>query len=184
MGLAPFHAVSLADARKRATEAHSQLVSVVDPIQPRNATRQAAKRAGIPFKRCAESYIADHRATWTSKRHAEQWEETLEAYVYPLIGEMSVEAAVRTVLDPIWLKIPETASRVRNRIELILNAAKASGLRNGDNPARWAGHLNKLLPPRSKLQVVKHHPAMPYDKLPAFMARLREHRGASALRSD
>lgn len=97
---------------------------------------------------------------------------------------MSVElvdtTSVRMVLDPIWFEIPETASRVRNRIELILDAARANGLRNGDNPARWRGHIDKLLPARSKLQIVKHHPAMPYDKLPRFMARLRERNGASA----
>jgi integrase len=183
MGLGPFNAVSLAEARQKANDARSQRVNGVDPIQARSATRQATKAASTTFKTCAESYVASHSPSWTSERHTEQWQKTLEAYVYPQIGEMSVEqvdtAAVRTVLDPIWFDIPETASRVRNRIELILDAARANGLRNGDNPARWRGHLDKLLPARSKLQVVKHHPAMSYDKLPAFMARLRERNGAS-----
>jgi integrase len=183
MGLGPINTVSLAEARQKATDARSQRVDGVDPIRARKAARQAAKAAGTSFKACAESYLASHKAGWTSERHTEQWEETLGKYVYPLIGDMLVAqvdtAAVRTVLDLIWFEIPETASRVRNRIELILDAAKANGLRNGDNPARWRGHLDKLLPARSKLQTVKHHPAMFYEKLPAFMARLRERNGAS-----
>jgi len=118
-------------------------------------------------------------------KHGDQWENTLEAYATPVIGKLSVGAVdtglVLRVLEPIWATKTETASRVRGRIESILDWAKVRGLRTGENPARWRGHLDKMLPKRSKIQKVKHHPALPYDRIGAFVAELQSHEAISAL---
>ena len=115
---------------------------------------------------------------WRNAAHASQWENTLQAYAYPHIGALSVQAIdtplVMRVLEPIWNTKPETASRLRGRIETILSWAKVRGYRYGENPARWKGHLDHLLPAKSKVRRVRHHAAMPYADLPGFMAALRE----------
>jgi integrase len=132
----------------------------------------------ITFKQCAESHIKAHRVSWRNAAHASQWESTLRAYSYPHIGALSVQAIdtslVMKVLEPIWTAKPETASRLRGRIETILNWAKVRGYRDGENPARWKGHLDHLLPAKSKVRRVQHHAAMPYSQLPEFMAALRD----------
>ncbi len=161
MGLGALHTVSLAEARERARQVRQQLLDDIDPIEARRERRAAlraedAKR--ITFSEAAERYIASHRAGWRSEKHAEQWTATLTRYAFPVIGELPV-AAIETahvlkILEPIWATRTETASRVRGRIESILDWAKARHHREGENPARWRGHLDKLLPPRSRVQRV------------------------------
>lgn len=138
----------------------------------------------MTFKDAAERYIAAHRAGWRNAKHAAQWGATLKAYAEPIIGESSVQTIdvglVLKLLEPIWSKKPETASRVRGRIESILDWATARGLRRGENPARWRGHLDKLLPARGKVCKVRHHAALPYAELPGFLAQLRERESVAA----
>jgi integrase len=143
---------------------------------------EAAK--ALTFKAAASAYVASHRAAWHNAKHAAQWESTLSTYAYPVIGALSVQAVdtalVLKVLEPIWTTKPETASRVRGRIEAVLDWARARGFRQGENPARWRGHLDNLLPARTKVRAVKHHAALPYDDVPAFMATLRQQEGTAA----
>lgn len=193
-GLGAYPDVSLAEAREAAEEMRRQLRAGHDPIEHRKrqraeqqeAERQAAAGA-VTFRQAAESYIASHRAGWKNEKHASQWPNTLAAYAYPVIGDMPVRdidtALVLKALKPIWTTKPETASRVRQRIEVILDAAAAQGMRSGANPARWRGHLDKLLPRRTKVRAVRHHPALPYTALPAFWIELsaREAMSAKAL---
>jgi len=125
-----------------------------------------------------------HRAGWRNGKHAAQWEATLKTYAEPVIGALPVQAVdtalVLKVLEPIWTAKPETASRLRQRIEKILDFAKVRGYRDGENPARWRGHLDKLFPAISKVRTVQHHAALPYEALPAFLATLREQEGMAA----
>jgi integrase len=167
-------------ARELAAEARRLHAEGVDPIERRREQRSAVRveqAKAVTVRQCAEAYVAAHEAGWRSAKHANQWAATLATYVYPVIGSLPV-AAVDTaltlkIIEPLWKRTPETASRTRQRIEVILDAAKARGLRDGENPARWKGHLSNLLPPRSKVQRVKHFPAMTYAELPSFMAGLR-----------
>jgi len=187
MGLGPVHTISLSDARELATEARKLVKMGIDPIDARDAHQalklfEAAK--GISFKSAAEQYINSHKAGWKNPKHIAQWGSTLATYVYPVIGNLSVQAIdvglVMKALEPIWTSKPETAARVRGRIENILDWATARDYRDGDNPARWKGHLENLLPARGKVQTVRHHPAMPYEDVSEFMTKLRQHDGVSA----
>jgi integrase len=187
MGLGSLSAVSVADARTRAAACRALRQDGVDPIEARKADRAQAAlddAKAITFKEAAQRYIAAHRAGWKNPKHAPLWENTLAAYAEPVIGKISVQAVdtglVLKVLEPIWRIKPETAGRVRGRIEVILDWAKSRGLRQGENPARWRGHLQYQLPARSKVRRVKHHPALPYAELPGFMAELREQEGVGA----
>jgi integrase len=187
MGLGPYPAISLGKARELASTARTLKTLGNDPIQRRNADRLAVRLADIKavtFKECAENYIKSHRSGWRNATHASQWENTLGAYAYPHIGALPVQAIdtslVLKVLEPIWTEKPETASRLRGRIENILSWAKVRGYRDGENPARWKGHLDHLLPAKSRVRRVKHHAAMPYADIPAFMAALRELDGMGA----
>ena len=178
MGLGPYPAISLAKARELASNARTLKALGTDPIDQRDASRAAAHLAAakvITFKQCAESYIKAHRVGWRNAAHASQWENTLRAYAYPQIGALSVQAIdtslIMRVLEPIWTAKPETASRLRGRIETILNWARVRGYREGENPARWKGHLDHLLPAKSKVRRVQHHAAMAYAELPGFMYR-------------
>src|SRR5262249_53937574 len=121
---------------------------------------------------------AAHEAGWKNPKHAAQWPSTLASYVYPIFGEIPVEAVdvglVMRAVEPIWGEKSETAGRVRGRIESVLGWATARNYRTGDNPARWRGHLENLLPPKSKIRRVKHHAALPYDEIGAFMPQLRQ----------
>ena len=184
MGLGPLSLYGLAEARSRALDGRRKRHEGIDPIEARRAERaqqrlDAAK--AITFKQCAESYIASHSAGWRNDKHAAQWSATLSTYAYPIIGPLPVQAIdtglVLKVLEPIWRGKPETASRLRGRLENILDLAKVRGYRDGENPARWRGHLDKLLAPRSKVREVEHHAALPYAELPAFLASLREQEG-------
>jgi integrase len=179
MGLGPFPLYGLQEARARALDARRKRHDGIDPIEARRADRARqrldAARA-VMFKQCAESYIASHRAGWRNEKHKYQWSATLSTYAYPVIGSLPVQAVdtalVLKVLEPIWTAKPETASRVRQRIENILDFAKVRGYRDGENPARWRGHLDKLLPARSKVRAIEHHAALPYAELPTFLASL------------
>ena len=159
----------------------------VDPIEKRRAERLEARldaARAITFKECAARYIASHRAGWRNPKHAAQWQATLATYAEPVIGGLSVQAIdtalVLKVLEPIWTTKPETAGRVRGRVESILDWAKARGYRGGENPARWRGHLDKLLPARSKVRRIEHHAALPYAELPGFLVSLRQQEGVAA----
>ncbi len=187
MGLGPCHTVTLAEAREKATDCRRALLAGVDPIEARKSAREAGRledARSISFQSCAEQYIAAHKAGWKNAKHAAQWTATLETYVYPIFGALSAAAVdtalVTKALEPIWSEKAETAGRVRGRIEVILDWAAARGYRSPDNPARWRGHLDKLLPPRRKVSKVKHHAAMPYSEVPAFMAKLRQRKEISA----
>jgi integrase len=189
MGLGPLALFGLADARAKALDARRLRHAGIDPIEHRRAERsrqrlEAAK--AITFKECAESYIASHRTGWRNAKHKYQWTATLETYAEPIIGKLPVQAIdtalVLKVIEPIWTEKPETASRLRQRIENILDWAKVRGYRAGENPARWRGHLDKLLPARAKVAAVEHLAALPYAELPAFLIELRM-RDATAARA-
>ncbi|MGE8175410.1 tyrosine-type recombinase/integrase [Pseudomonas fluorescens] len=186
MGLGGFPDVKLKDARSEAVTQRQLLQKKIDPLAEREATRLAAAEAvlaeqakAITFKSIALDYIAAHRSGWKNAKHAQQWENTLTTYAYPILGDLNAEDVttehVLKVLTPIWQLKPETASRVRNRMEMVLDAAKVRGLRVGENPARWRGHLDKLLPARSKVKSVVHHPALPWVEMPAFMKEIAKH---------
>ena len=187
MGLGSAGEVPLRDAREAASECRRRIRAGIDPISGREAARgQAAAEAAkaITFKECAEKYIDAHKTAWRNAKHAAQWQSTLATYAEPVLGALSIAAIdtgmVLTVLEPIWTAKAETASRVRGRIEAVLDWAAARGYRQGENPARWRGHINKLLPARSRARTVKHHPALPYDDLAAFMTTLRAEDGIAA----
>ncbi|MDN7905551.1 tyrosine-type recombinase/integrase [Burkholderia diffusa] len=187
MGLGPVHTIGLADARARALDCRRQLLDGIDPIDSRNAERAAqgiAQTNAVTFQHCAEKYIEAHRASWKNAKHADQWTNTLTTYAYPIFESLAVSAIdtalVMKVLEPIWTTKTETASRVRGRIESILGWATVHGYRVGENPARLKGHLDKLLPKRSRVQKVEHHPALPYADLPDFMNELRAAEGTAA----
>ena len=186
MGLGAFPLVSLKSARDTANEHRILIQRGTDPLVAKRqaeADRQAKELAERTFEEIAAEYIEAHRGGWRNPKHADQWEATLDTYAYPKIGKTLVNevstADVLRVIQPIWQKKAETASRIRGRIELVLDAAKAQGYRTGDNPARWRGHLDKLLPPRSKVAPVKHRPAMPFDEVAAFMTYLANRRSGS-----
>jgi integrase len=188
LGLGPYHLVSLAEARKRATEQRRLLrLDGQDPLLTRRAGRDRAKLAAakaMSFKACAEAYMAAHQAGWRNPKHRTQWAATLNTYVYGHFGDLPVQtvdvALVMKAVEPIWNEKPETASRVRGRIEAILDWATARGYREGENPARWRGHLQNLLPARSKVRRVQHYAALPYPQIGDFMARLRQQEGVAA----
>jgi integrase len=153
----------------------------------RNSAKAQAKlekARAMTFRQCAEAYIDAHKASWKNEKHAAQWPSTLETYAYPVIGNLSVQsvdvALIRKILDPIWNQKTETASRLRGRIETVLDWATVAGYSKGDNPARWRGHLDKMLPGRAKVQKVQHHAALPYSQVGAFMAALREQDSTAA----
>jgi integrase len=187
LGLGPLHAVSLAQARLRAADARRLLLDGHDPIMARRAARAAARLAAtktITFDEAAEAYITSHRAGWKNAKHADQWPATIKAYVSPVFGSLPVQAVdtgfVMRVLEPIWTTKPETASRLRGRIEVVLDWARVKGYRASENPARWKGHLDHLLPARTKVRKIKHHAALPYAELNSFMADLRQQDGVAA----
>lgn len=196
LGLGSFSEVTLEEAREAAFEARKLIRQGLNPIA------QRAKRIPAPesrsFKVAAAAFIASKRDGWKNAKHAEQWTSVLETYAYPIIGKLDVgevdTAAILRVLQqdyerpgasapqPLWTAIPETASRLRGRIEAVLDAARVGGHRTGDNPARWKGHLEHILPAKSSLPRGKerHHPALPYDDAPAFMQHLRSAEGTGA----
>jgi integrase len=187
MGLGSLTAISLSDARSKAGECRRQKQEGIDPIEARRVLRAQLKldeAKAITFKDAARTFIAAHRAGWHNAKHAEQWTSTLETYAEPVFGSVSVHDVdtnlVLKALEPIWTTKPETAARVRGRIEAILNWAKVRGYRTGDNPARWRNHLDHLLPARSKVRAIKHHSALAYRDMPDFMQALGQQKGTAA----
>jgi integrase len=186
-GLGGYPAVSLAEAREKAEALRRQRAAGRDPLELREAEKQTAKletARRMTFKQCAEAYIETHKATWKNAKHAYQWPQSLGAFVYPVFGDLPVQAVdaalVIQALKPIWRMKTETAARTRGRIERVLDWAKASGFRTGENPARWRGHLDQLLPQPSKIATVEHHAALPYAEMGEFMRLLRQQEGTAA----
>src|SRR5262245_45143367 len=187
LGVGSATAIGLKRARELAAEPRRLHAEGIDPIEAKRAQRAAAAVNAaklVTFRQCAESYITAHEHTWKSATHRQQWRSTLESFVYPLIGNFPVKdvdtSLVLKVLQPIWNERPETASRIRGRIETILNAAKSAGLRLGENPAMWKGHLQNLLPKPRAVRKVEHYAALPYREMPAFMQSLRGRQGLGA----
>lgn len=180
-GIGTAETVSLAEAREKAAAIRRGVQFGTDVVEVRLEERREAARqraTQMTFKECAEAYVASHQASWRNPKHRAQWTSTLATYAYPVFGEVAVAdvsvAMIMKVLDPIWGTKTETASRVRGRIENVLDWAAVRGYRSGDNPARWRGHLEKALPARAKSRKVRHHAALPIDEVPPFMARLRK----------
>jgi len=187
MGLGGFPDVTLAGAREAARAARQLIRTGVDPIEQAKAARkalQAVTAKGLSFREAAEAFIASQEAAWRNAKHKAQWTSTLTAYAYPVIGGLSVAdielAHISKVLEPIWTAKTETASRLRGRIEQILDWATARGYRSGLNPARWRGHLDKLFPRPSKVAKLVHHRALPVTDMGGFFADLREIEGMGA----
>lgn len=184
-------ALSLADARDTAAALRLKVKAGIDPLEERQrmaaeaeAAAQAAQIAGITFRGVAEAYIAANEDGWRNPKHRQQWRNTLTTYVYPVMGDLPVAeigtAHVLQIIEPIWREKAETASRIRGRIETVLDAAKARGYREGENPARWRGHIAQILPARSRL-TRGHHKAMAYDAIPMFLSKLQTRQAVAAL---
>lgn len=197
MGLGPVHTVSLAEARDKALQCRKAVIDGRDPIEERRVLQKQIRLEAAKsktFEECAAAYIEANRTGWQNEKHVQQWENTLATYVFPKFGKLSVSAIdtdrVLGVLQqevkngdgtaPLWHAKTETASRLRGRIESILDWAAFRGYREGENPARWKGHLEHELPARSKVQKVEHHAALPYAKIAEFMTELRKREGTSA----
>src|ERR1051326_2309874 len=186
MGLGAIRLLNLAEARAKARECEKAIrLEGRDPIDQRKAERAAIRvdaAKAMTFRQCAEAYIADR--TWKNTKHAKQWPATLARYAYPVIGDLPVQLIdtplVLAVLKPIWTIKPETASRVRQRIEAVLGWATVHEYRTGDNPARWQNHLDKALQQKTDIRKVKHHAALPDAEIGEFMAQLREQPGTAA----
>lgn len=191
MGLGPLHTISLAEAREKALAQRKMLLDGVDPLAAKHASevqRKLAEASVITFDTAATSYIASHRAGWKNEKHAEQWTNTLTTYASPVFGSLPVAdittPLVLRVLEPIWTTKTETASRVRGRVEKVLDWCKTQGYRTGDNPAAWRGHLENLLSAPQKTKKVEHHPALPWREIGAFMQALRTMPGTAALATE
>jgi integrase len=198
MGIGSFDLYGLSEARTLALDARRLRHQGIDPIEHRRAARAQQRlddAKAITFRECADAYIASHRPSWRNEDHAAQWSSTLATYADPIIGALPVQSidtglvlkvlqqhveAGRGPAGEFWQARPETASRTRQRIEAVLDWAKVRGYRAGENPARWRGHLDHLLPARSALRKVKHLAALPYAELPSFMAALRQQQDVAA----
>jgi integrase len=186
MGLGSASTFSLAEARERALEQRKLHEDHRDPIDERDADRRQRKleqAKQVTFAQCAEQYLVTHEIAWRNEKHAAQWKMTLTKYCKPIadlpIKDIDTDAVLR-VLTPLWKKRTETAKRLRGRIERVLSWAKGRGLRQGENPARWAGHLDEMLASPAKIAKAQHHPALPYTDISSFMAELRGRDSLSA----
>ncbi|MFM8860002.1 MAG: tyrosine-type recombinase/integrase, partial [Methylocystis sp.] len=187
MGLGNFPTLSLSDARDLAHDYRKKRLFGIDPIQERQSARQTELLEGpnaVTFKQCAHDYIEIHKNSWANNKHSAQWSASLTTYAYPHIGDLPIHqltaADVLKVIEPIWVSKTETASRLRGRIENIIDWAIVRGYRLGENPARWKGHLSHTLPNRSKIRKVSHLAALPYQEIPAFMNELALEKGSAA----
>lgn len=188
MGLGPIHAVSLAKARIKKDVYKAQLFDGVDPFEAREEQQRILSgddEVAMTFRECAEAYHAAHKDGWRNAKHADQWINTLKTHAFPHIGATAVGEIdvnrIMNVLDPIWKDKTETASRLRGRMEAVLDWARVRGYRTGENPARWKGHLDHLLLPRSKVNKVEHHAALPFAAVADFTLKLRQAQGVSQL---
>lgn len=187
MGLGSLLDVSLAEANAKVTGLRAFVGQGIDPLEQRQVEKDAQlveKTKRVTFSKCAEAFIAAHRVGWKNPKHAQQWENTLATYAYPVIGELPVSAVdtglILEIIEPIWTTKTETASRLRGRIEKILDWATPRGYRSGENPARWRGHLEFSLPKPGNIAKVEHHSAMPYALVGAFLADVRKVEGVTA----
>jgi len=187
MGLGALHSVGLPEAREKAATQRNLILSGLEPIEVREEVehkRAAEATQAMTFSQCAKAYIESHRPGWRNVKYGDQWENTIATYCDPVIGSLAVQdvdtGVVLKILEPIWATKPETASRLRGRIENILDWAKARKYRTGENPARWKGHLNQLLPVLAKKERVTHHSAMPFTNVGQFMAKLRQIPGVAS----
>lgn len=187
MGLGSQKTVTLSEARETAFHCRKKLRDGIDPIDARNTERGQRRLERVKtmtFAECAERYITAHSPAWQNVKHIMQWRNTLKTYVYPVFGNLPVQhvdtGLVMRAIEPIWLTKTETAGRLRGRIERILDWAGTRKYREGENPARWKGHLEQLLPKRTKIQNVKHHAALPYTEIGAFIDLLRNKDGIAA----
>jgi integrase len=187
MGLGAYPLVGLAEARRLAESAADQVARGIDPLDWRRTEEEKPPVPTAPTVReVAEAFIAAHEGTWKNPKHRQQWRNTLATYVYPVMGEVPVDQVdtklVLDVVKPLWTVKNETASRVRSRIEAVLDAARVEGHRPGgsENPARWRGHLQHVLPPRNRVRIVEHHSSMPYAMVPTFWPRLQVQDGVAA----
>lgn len=195
MGLGSLTGLPLLAARAEAARLKTLTACGIDPLdqkkhalaeqrQAQEAETRSAVLDGATFQAVAERYLALREDGWRNAKHRQQWANTLKTYAYPLLGQKAVRditsADILAVLEPIWGEVPETASRVRMRMEAVLNAAKQLGLREGENPAVWRGGLDAVLPPRSKVRRVKHHAALPWSEMSGFSAALRDRPGIAA----
>ena len=187
MGLGGYPDVPLAQAREAARQARAKVKDGIDPVARSRDARSAAKAsqaAARTFKFCALAYVDAHEAGWRNAKHAQQWRNTLQTCAYPLIGDLLIKdiflSNVLAVLEPIWKAKTETASRLRGRVESILDWATTRGYRAGLNPARWKGHLDTVLPAPRSVANAGHHSALPYPQVGAFMQTLRTQMGLSA----
>jgi len=181
MGLGPTHDIPLKKAREMAQECRLLVREGVDPIiqrKERLAALNDETNKFITFKDCALKHINDNKAAWANPKHAKQWESTLVRYAFPVIGPLPISSLetqhIMDIISPIWADKNETARRLRGRIESIIDSAKVKKLYHNENPARWKGHLDKLLPKPSKVAKVTHHASMPYQDLPVFIKSLHE----------
>ena len=181
MGLGPLHSIGLSEAREKAAAQRTVLLHGLDPIEAReeNNRRKALEAAkAVTFRQCAASYIESHRPRWRNGKHGDQWESTIESYCDPVIGPLPVQdvdtGLVLKILEPIWATKSETASRLRGRIESVLDWAKVRGYRSGENPARWKGHIALLLPAIPRKNRVTHHKAMSFSEVSGLVAKLRD----------
>jgi integrase len=187
MGLGSFPDVSLAIARQAAPDARAQISNGRDPIEEGRAADTAlaeARAAAVTFERAATLYVEAHESAWRGTKHTVQWRTVMEAYAYPVLDAMNVDAVklphVMQVLEPIWRSKTQTASRLRGRIESVLDWAAARGYRQGPNPAQWLGLLDKLLPAPAKVAKPDHHAALPVSEIGAFMQLVRAQPGIGA----
>jgi len=184
MGLGPLHTISLADARQTASDYRKMVLQGLDPIDERRRKRTAVL-GQLTFSECAKQFLDAHSSGWRNAKHRQQWASTLGTYAYPIIGDLPVNAVgtgeIMRVIEPIWQTKTETAKRLRGRIGRVLDWARVREHREGDNPARWRGHLDQLLPAPSKIATVIHHPALPFAEIPEFMTLLRKRTGVAAL---
>ena len=191
MGLGGYPDVGLADARQKAREARLKIEQGTDPILMRRQAKSelmALQASDKTFEQAAGEYIRIHAESWANDKHRKQWESTLSAYAFPVIGKLSLrdirQEHILKILEPIWTEKTETATRIRGRLESILDWAKVRGLRGGENPAAWKGHLDHMLPAPTRLKNVQHHPAVPVKDMPAFMLQLRQAAGIAAQALD
>ena len=180
LGLGPFPDVSLSEARDLATAERKKRRQGIDPLTDKQTRRRAMRVAHdnmMTFTECARKYVDSQEAGWSNPKHVAQWRSTLNNIAGPVFGHLAIDQIdtllVLRCLEPIWLTKTETANRLRGRIEAVLDWATVRGYRKGDNPARWRGHLDKLLPKPSKVAKVEHHPALPYQEIGTFMKKLR-----------
>lgn len=181
MGLGSLATVNLKDAREKARLCRLKLLDGINPLlEKKQAFRSIAQQSArmLTFEECANSYIKAHESSWKNPKHLQQWENTIKTYANPVIGKLNASdidtSHIRKILDSIWKTKTETAVRLRGRIETILDWAKVAGYRDGENPARWNGHLDQMLPAPNKIKKVKHLPSLPWTEISNFMNTIRE----------